>query len=143
MGFVFVIDATDYNSYEVVKDIFEKMCEMEKRVNLSYSKAFFINKIDLVKNDDTKENLKKMIKDIKSLKEKFNLDSHDYYLMSSLNGRGVVDSIKKFISKIHQKKSEEKQNEGLKDEVDDIEDIPNVLIFLYFFIYFLFLISLG
>ena len=126
MGFVFVIDATDYGSYEVVKDIFDKMCEIEKRVNLSYSKAFFINKIDLVKTEDTKENLKKMIKDIKSLKEKYNLDSHDYYLTSALNGRGIIDAVKKFISKIHQKKSEEKQNEGLKEEVEDDEEIPDV-----------------
>ena len=114
-------------SYETVKDLFEKMAELERRVNLNYSKAFFINKIDLVKSEDSKETLKNIIKDIKTLKEKYNLDSHEYYLMSALNGRGVLDSVKKLIAKIHQKKSEERQNEGLKDEnIDDSEDGPEV-----------------
>jgi putative protein kinase ArgK-like GTPase of G3E family len=132
LGFVFVIDALDYGSYESVRDIFEQMCNLEKRVNLKYSKAFFINKIDLVKTEETKENLKKLIKDIKSLKEKYELESHDYYLMSALNGRGVIDSIKKFISKIHQLKSEEKQNEGIKDDIEDDSEIPDVIIFIVF-----------
>jgi G3E family GTPase len=128
LGFVFVIDALDYSSYESVKEIFEQMCSLEKRVNLKYSKAFFINKIDLVKTEESKENLKKLIKDIKSLKESWELDSHDYYLMSALNGRGVIDAIKKFISKIHQMKSEEKQNEGLKEDIEENLDITEVYI---------------
>ena len=123
LGFVFIIDPFEEKSYETVKEIFSRMQDLEKRSNLSYSKCFFINKIDLIKSQESKEIVKKIIKDIKELKEKYNLEYSDYYLMSALNGRGVVDSLKKFIAKIHQKQSEERQKEGISENnIDDAND---------------------
>jgi G3E family GTPase len=148
LGFVFVIDPLEEKSYETVKEIFSRMQELEKRSNLSFSKCFFINKIDLIKSNESRETVKKIIKDIKELKEIYNLESSDYYLMSSLNGRGVVDSLKKFIAKIHQKQSEERQKEGIGenniDDANDDDDIRviiltlNISIFLNFLIYKIF-----
>ena len=88
--------------------------------------GFFINKIDMIKTDEARKNLKYIIKDIKSLKEKYNLESHDYYLMSALNGKGILDAFKKFVSKIHQKKFEELQNQGLKYDIEEDNEIPEV-----------------
>lgn len=139
LGFVFVIDPLEEKSYETVKEIFERMHELEKRSNLSYSKCFFINKIDLIKSEETRETVKKIIANIKDLKDQYNLDSSDYYLMSSLNGRGVVDSLKKFIAKIHQKQSEERQKEGIgENNIEDANDNDeiNVIDYKYLFSFF-------
>jgi len=123
LGFVFVIDPLEEKSFETVKDIFSRMQELEKRNNISYSKCFFINKIDLIKSDESRDTVKKIIKEIKELKESYSLQSLDYYLMSSLNGRGINDSLKKFIAKIHQKQSEARQNEGIRENlIEDAEE---------------------
>lgn len=127
LGFVFVIDPLEENSYETVKEIFERMQELEKRFNLSYSKCFFINKVDLIKSTESRETFKKIMRGIKELKEKFNLESSNYYFMSSLNGRGVVHSLKKFIAKIHQKQSEERQKEGIgENNIEDANDDDDI-----------------
>jgi len=108
------------------------MQDLEKRSNISISKCFFINKIDLIKTNESRESVKKIIKDIKELKKNYNLDSADYYLMSSLNGRGVIDSLNKFIAKIHQKQSEERQKEGIKENnIQDINDDDDLSVKLF------------
>jgi GTPase involved in cell partitioning and DNA repair len=132
LGFVFVIDPLEERSYETVKEIFDRMQTLEKRSNLCYSKCFFINKIDLIKNEESRETVKKIIKDIKEMKENYNLESSDYYLMSALNGRGVVDSLKKFVAKIHQKQSEERQKEGIgENNIEDANDNDDIAVLFY------------
>jgi len=126
-GFVFVIDPLDEKSSETVLEIYHRMQEIEKRSDLSYSKCFFINKIDLIKSDQIRETVRKIINDIKKLKEAYNLSSSDYYLISSLNGRGVLDSLKKFIAKIHQKESEKRQSEGIgENNIEDSNDPDDI-----------------
>ena len=87
----------------------------------------------MIKSEDSREKTKNIIKQIKELKEKYQLDSSDYYLTSALSGRGILDAFKKFISKIHQKLSEERQKEGIgENNIDDGED--NELVVNFFFI---------
>lgn len=136
LGFIFVIDPLEEKSWETVRDIFTRMMEIEKRSNLTYSKCFFINKIDLIKSEQSREAVKKIIKEIKDLKESYGNEVVDYYLMSALNGRGVLDSIQKFIAKIHQKQSEERQKEGIKENnIEDAnEDNLDVIKLLIYFL---------
>ena len=56
-----------------------------------------------------------------SFKKKYKCD---YYKVSALTSEGVGEAFRKFLSKIHQKKIDEKQNEGIEDAEDvDLEEL--------------------
>lgn len=60
-----------------------------------------------------------------SFKKKYKCD---YYKVSALTSEGVGEAFRKFLSKIHQKKIDEKQNEGIEDAEDvDLEEDEDVM----------------
>jgi len=113
IGFVIVFDISEHSTYDDAKWILEKLHSVEKTNNIFYEKCMLINKIDKALD---KRKVKNIFAELETLKKKYKCD---YYKVSALTSEGVGEAFRKFLSKIHQKKIDEKQNEG----VDDVEDL--------------------
>ena len=118
-GFILICDCTDLKTIEDLKIIIDKLNQIEKTNNLIYPKCILINKIDKI----DKEKLKIIIKDFEVLRTKFKID---ICKISALTNYGVVESFKKFISKIHQQEADNKQNEGYEDQDQDEDNFDAV-----------------
>lgn len=122
-GFILVCDCTDIKTVEDLRIIIEKLHQIEKTNNLFYPKCILLNKIDRV----DKEKLKSVLKEVESFRSRYKID---IMKISALTNYGVVESFKKFVSKIHQQEVENKQNEGCEDQDEDEEDLDKVECFL-------------
>lgn len=115
-GFIFVCDITDKQSLEDAKLVIEKMQQMEKTSGFNYPKCIFINKTD---RNIEKKIIKAFNNEADILKQKYKLE---LYKVSALNNSGVIDSFRKFLSKIHQQLMDLKQNEGMEEKDPDDND---------------------
>jgi len=130
-GFVFVCDATDDKSADDIITLLDKLNQIEKSNDLTYPKGVFINKVD--KAD--KEKLKKIVEKLDQVKAKYKFI--DVFKTSALTNYGIVESFKKFLSRIHQIEADSKQNEGYEDKSDDDDDKNDkvkIIIFMEIFI---------
>jgi GTPase involved in cell partitioning and DNA repair len=114
-GFVLVCDATNDQSVDAIITLLQKLTQIEKSNDLVYPKGVFINKIDKV----DKEKLKKITEKLDQEKPKIKFD---YFKTSALTNYMIVESFKKFLSRIHQIEADSKQNEGYEDKSDDDDD---------------------
>lgn len=114
-GYIIVVDATDPETFKDAATILEKLTQIEKTSNLTYLKCLFVNKYDRF----DKKKVKSLIAECDLLKQKFKTD---YFRVSALNNYNISESFKKFLSKIHQKLLDEKQNEGLEDFEEESEE---------------------
>lgn len=113
-GFILVCDITEQKTLTDLDIIVEKMQQIEKTTGLVFPKCIFVNKID--RNIDKKK-VKTFMSEVEQLKTKYKLD---YYKVSALNNSGIIDSFRKFLSKIHQQLMDQKQNEGMEEK--DLEE---------------------
>jgi GTPase SAR1 family protein len=116
LGFIFVCDSENMKSLENVTHIIKKLHEIEKTNNLIYPKCIFFNKADKVSEKFFKENLKQYASQLEAFKNKFKID---FLRVSALTGQGLIEGFRRFLSKIHQKKEDEDQNDGIKEPDDD------------------------
>jgi hypothetical protein len=116
-GYILVVDITDPQTLEDAKTVIEKLQQIEKTSNLPYPKCVFINKIDRVID---KKKVKSFLAEAEQMKHKYKID---IFKVSALSNIGVVESFKKFLSKIHQQLLDKKQNEGLEEK--DFSDSDN------------------
>jgi hypothetical protein len=102
------------------KWILEKLHSIEKSNNIFYEKCMLVNKIGKiqVKLDKAvdKKKTKNIYSELETIKKKYKCE---FFKVSALTSEGVGEAFRKFLSKIHQKKIDEKQNEG----VEDVEDL--------------------
>ena len=63
-----------------------------------------------------KKKTKNIYSELETKKKKYKCE---FFKVSALTSEGVGEAFRKFLSKIHQKKIDEKQNEG----VEDVEDL--------------------
>ena len=115
-AFILVCDITDLKSLEQIKGILDKLQQIEKTNNLPYPKCIFINKMD--RNLDKKK-CKVFMTELEAIKHKYKLE---FYKVSALTNSGVIDSFRKFMSKIHQDLMDKKQNEGMDEDLSDEEE---------------------
>lgn len=109
-GYLLVVDITEPQSLEDAKTIIEKLHQIEKTSNLTYPKCIFINKIDRIID---KKKIKSFLADVEQLKLKYKID---IFKVSALNNSSVMESFRKFLSRIHQQLLDKKQNEGLEEK---------------------------
>lgn len=64
-----------------------------------------------------KKKTKNIYTELETIKKKYKCE---FFKVSALTSEGVGEAFRKFLSKIHQKKIDEKQNEGVED-VEDVE----------------------
>jgi GTPase SAR1 family protein len=62
-----------------------------------------------------KKKSKQITTELEILKKKYKCE---YFKISAMTSEGVGEAFRKFLSKIHQKKIDEKQNEGIDEEQD-------------------------
>lgn len=118
-GFIFVCDCVNENTMETAFKLIQKLQEVEKSNNLIYPKMLLFNMSDKVNENEFYEFIQKKEDDIETLKKKCELE---FFKVSALTGQGINEAFKRFLGRIHQKLSNEKQNEGIQ-EADDDEDV--------------------
>jgi GTPase SAR1 family protein len=119
LGFILVCDCTDPKSVDDLKQIIDKLHQIEKTNNLFYPKCIMVNKVDKMTEKEGKGKLKSMMTELEQLKSKYKLDCNK---VSALTNQEVLESFRKFISKIHQQQVDNKQNEGVEDQEDALVD---------------------
>jgi len=117
IGFIIVFDISETPSFDDAKFLLDKLHSIEKTNNIFYEKCLLANKI--YKSIDKKK-LKAITSELEIIKKKYKCE---YFKISALTSEGLGESFRKFLSKIHQKKIDEKQNEGIDEEQDmELED---------------------
>lgn len=120
LGFILVCDCVDPNSGKDLEILIDKLHQIEKTNNLIYPKCIFVNKTDKAVDKETKTKLKTMISELEVFKTKYKLE---VFKVSALTNQGIVESFRKFVSKIHQQQVDLKQNEGRDNDNENENDV--------------------